>query len=91
MKEQLRAQGLNPMQMDARAIRAAVDLASDEVIEKVAETVQRSAALRALSDMSSESATPIFVVRGRAVPSYGQILPATSKVGTAGIVSCAPA
>jgi hypothetical protein len=77
------------MHMDARAIRAAaVDLA---IIEKVAETVQGSSALRALSYMSSESATPIFVVRGRAVPSYGQILPAASEVGTAGVVSCTPA
>jgi hypothetical protein len=25
------------------------------------------------------------------LPSYGQILPATSEVGTAGVVSCAPA
>jgi hypothetical protein len=35
--------------------------------------------------------TPKFVIRGEALPSYGQILPATSEVGTAGVVSCAPA
>jgi hypothetical protein len=35
--------------------------------------------------------TPKFVVRGEVLPSYGQILPATSEVGTAGVVSCAPA
>jgi hypothetical protein len=64
---------------------------SRKTATKVAETVQGSAALRALSDMSSESATSISVVRGRAVPSYGQILPATSKIGAAGVMSCAPA
>jgi hypothetical protein len=35
--------------------------------------------------------TPKFVVRGEVLPSYGQILLATSEVGTAGVVSCAPA
>jgi hypothetical protein len=29
--------------------------------------------------------TPKFVVRGEVLPSYGQILPATSEVGTAGV------
>ena len=32
-----------------------------------------------------------FRARGQAVPSYGQILPAMSKVATVGVVSCAPA
>jgi hypothetical protein len=53
VKDQLRAQGLNPMQwMLGRSVPRQIDLAqySDEVIEKVAKTVQGSELLRALSD-----------------------------------------